>query len=117
MVRMPADLRDRIKERAEGRGRSMNSEIIATLKEEYPSPAEIEELYAAEIIEWSNKIYAAMGTEREQMFLDMANEWLDDMDIKEIKFAIMELDDPAHRFPATVRLRGSDIPLSEDDDS
>jgi len=36
MVRMSAELRDRIKRAAELNGRSQNSEIVATLKEAYP---------------------------------------------------------------------------------
>tara|TARA_R110002073_G_scaffold13857_6_gene57805 strand:+ start:763 stop:1158 length:396 start_codon:yes stop_codon:yes gene_type:complete len=38
MVRMPSDLRDRVKAAADESGRSMNSEIVATLEEAYPAP-------------------------------------------------------------------------------
>ncbi len=38
MVRLPEGLRDRIKAAAEEDGRSMNSEIVATLEEAYPAP-------------------------------------------------------------------------------
>jgi hypothetical protein len=36
MVRFPEGLRDRIKDAANANGRSMNSEIVATLEEKYP---------------------------------------------------------------------------------
>ena len=39
MVRMKADLRDRIKAAADQNGRSQNSEIVATLEKEYPAPS------------------------------------------------------------------------------
>jgi len=38
MVRVPEDLRDRIKTAADANGRSQNSEIVATLEEKYPAP-------------------------------------------------------------------------------
>lgn len=38
VVRMPEDLRDRIKAAAEANGRSQNSEIVTTLEREYPPP-------------------------------------------------------------------------------
>lgn len=38
MVRVPEDLRDRIKAAADANGRSQNSEIVATLEERYPAP-------------------------------------------------------------------------------
>lgn len=38
MVRVPEDLRERIKSAAEANGRSQNSEIVATLEREYPAP-------------------------------------------------------------------------------
>lgn len=38
--RMPADLRDRIKQAADRNNRSMNAEIVATLEEKYPAPVE-----------------------------------------------------------------------------
>lgn len=41
MVRFPPGLRDRIKEAAWKKGRSMNSEIIATLEREYPAPSDV----------------------------------------------------------------------------
>jgi len=40
MVRVPEDLRDRIKASADAFGRSQNSEIVATLLEHYPAPSE-----------------------------------------------------------------------------
>lgn len=43
MVRVPEDLRDRIKAAADANGRSQNSEIVATLVEAYPDgPTEFE---------------------------------------------------------------------------
>jgi hypothetical protein len=36
MLRLPDGMRDRIKDAADLNGRSMNSEIVATLEEEYP---------------------------------------------------------------------------------
>lgn len=38
VVRMPENLRDRIKAAADANGRSQNSEIVATLEEKYPAP-------------------------------------------------------------------------------
>ncbi|WBU51877.1 Arc family DNA-binding protein [Paracoccus sp. SCSIO 75233] len=37
MLRLPDGMRDRIKAAAEGSGRSMNAEIVATLNEKYPA--------------------------------------------------------------------------------
>lgn len=39
MVRMPEELRDRVRATAEMEGRSMNSEIVAALEEKFPEPA------------------------------------------------------------------------------
>lgn len=38
MLRLPDGMRERIKSAAENNGRSMNSEIVATLYEKYPAP-------------------------------------------------------------------------------
>ena len=38
MLRMPDGMRERIRAAASSNGRSMNSEIIATLEEKYPEP-------------------------------------------------------------------------------
>lgn len=40
IVRLPDGMRDRIKAAAEASNRSMNAEIVATLEEKYPAPAE-----------------------------------------------------------------------------
>ena len=40
MLRFPPGMRDRIKRAADTKGRSMNAEIVATLAEHYPEPAE-----------------------------------------------------------------------------
>lgn len=40
VVRMPEDLRDRIKATADANGRSQNSEIVAALEEKFPPPPE-----------------------------------------------------------------------------
>ncbi|WP_407674067.1 Arc family DNA-binding protein [Paracoccus beibuensis] len=41
-VRLPDGLRDRIKAAADAKGRSMNSEIVATLQEKYPALEDID---------------------------------------------------------------------------
>src|SRR4051812_19033022 len=43
MLRLPPGLRDRIARAAKGRGVSMNSEIVHSLKVAYPDPAPISE--------------------------------------------------------------------------
>lgn len=43
MVRVPEDLRDRIKAAADANGRSQNSEIVRTLEEKYPAPSALAE--------------------------------------------------------------------------
>ncbi len=42
MLRLPDGMRDRIKAAADRNGRSMNSEIVATLEEKYPAPPDPE---------------------------------------------------------------------------
>ncbi|WP_104018438.1 Arc family DNA-binding protein [Roseovarius nitratireducens] len=37
-LRMPPDLKDRVKAAAKANNRSMNAEIVATLEEKYPAP-------------------------------------------------------------------------------
>lgn len=37
-LRMPPDLKERVKAAAAGNNRSMNAEIVATLEEKYPAP-------------------------------------------------------------------------------
>lgn len=48
MVRVPEDLRDRIKAAAEANGRSQNSEIVATLEEKYPDVSPDQLFFEAE---------------------------------------------------------------------
>ncbi|ABL71840.1 Arc family DNA-binding protein [Paracoccus denitrificans] len=50
-LRMPPDLKARVKAAAEANNRSMNAEIVATLEEKYPPPslAEFEEASALTI--------------------------------------------------------------------
>lgn len=40
-LRFPPGLRDRIKAAADGNGRSMNAEIVATLEDAYPNPDQL----------------------------------------------------------------------------
>lgn len=41
VLRMPDGLRDRIKDKADDNGRSMNAEIIQLLEREYPAPTDV----------------------------------------------------------------------------
>lgn len=49
MVRVPEELRDRIKAAAEANGRSQNSEIVATLEEKYPAPRQRDSMLEAAV--------------------------------------------------------------------
>lgn len=49
IVRLPDGMRDRIKVAADANNRSMNAEIVATLQEKYPAPADPE---AEAMLEW-----------------------------------------------------------------
>lgn len=51
MVRMPEDLRDRVRMYAENEGRSMNSEIIAALEAAYPAPKSLVFELADQLVE------------------------------------------------------------------
>lgn len=44
MLRLPDGMRKRIERSAKSHGRSMNSEIVATLEEHYPSDVNLDEL-------------------------------------------------------------------------
>lgn len=63
MVRMPAELRDRIKKSADAEGRSMNSEIVSALQEKYPALPTFSEL--AELIEQTADRLAEMEQTQE----------------------------------------------------
>ena len=41
VLRLPDGMRERIKERADRNGRSMNAEIVALLEREYPAPSDV----------------------------------------------------------------------------
>ncbi len=45
-LRLPTGLRARIKAAADSKGRSMNSEIVATLESAYPEPLQDQEAFA-----------------------------------------------------------------------
>ncbi|MDZ7907137.1 MAG: Arc family DNA-binding protein [Gemmobacter sp.] len=65
MVRVPEDLRDRIKAAADTNGRSQNSEIVATLEEKYPAPVSaMPDL--AEIYRLMDRVHEAAPDEDEQ---------------------------------------------------
>lgn len=72
MVRMPADLRDRIKAAAETNGRSQNSEIVATLEEKYPAP-EFHDISLAEIYEMMIRIGTADTDHQAVETLELTN--------------------------------------------
>lgn len=52
IVRLPDGLRDRIRAAAEERGHSMNSEIVSTLEEKYPTPIDGVSDPAAKTLLW-----------------------------------------------------------------
>lgn len=54
MVRVPEDLRDRIKAAADANGRSQNSEIVATLEEKYPAPTDFD--FGSFLTIWSRRL-------------------------------------------------------------
>lgn len=60
IVRLPDGMRDRIKVAADANGRSMNAEIVATLREAYPAPIE-----NSDIIE----LFEALPKEAQEEFL------------------------------------------------
>lgn len=112
MLRMPDGMRDRIKRVAEANGRSMNAEIVAALEESFPSPARLEELYAAEIVEWSNRIFEAQTDDEADRLVDEANQWLVDIGLTETRFVMINMEGVPGRFPATVRQRHA-LPVSK----
>ena len=59
-LRLPEDLRERIRDRAEMNGRSMNTEILAALSGAFPSSSDPLELLAslANIFDIHNKEYS-----------------------------------------------------------
>lgn len=78
-LRLPPGLRDRIKSAADGNGRSMNAEIVATLEEAYPDPVRFREELAFldeidEIQKRLDRIRAAQVAEASQNF---SKEFLD----------------------------------------
>lgn len=67
MLRLPDGMRDRIKAAADANGRSMNSEIVATLEEAYPEvDAEAELLRLLEMVAESG--HKALPREKLQDF-------------------------------------------------
>lgn len=62
-LRLPADLRDRVRAAAEAAGRSINSEIIATLEERYPAAPPFK---PQEFIEMM-RLYVLAGSDDEDM--------------------------------------------------
>lgn len=63
IIRLPDGMRDRIKRVAEQNNRSMNAEIVATLKETYPAPMPVDVL-ASTMTEWLDYIEAAPNREQ-----------------------------------------------------
>lgn len=48
-LRLPEGMRERIKDRAEKNGRSMNAEILAVLEREYPAPSDVMHIHVDNI--------------------------------------------------------------------
>lgn len=70
-LRMPPDLKGRVKAAAEASGRSMNAEIVATLEEKYPAPPAAPVDRAIEIAEEMFQIARAMA-DKNMNTLEMA---------------------------------------------
>lgn len=104
IVRLPDGLRDRIRAAAEANNRSMNAEVVATLEQQYPSPAALEELFFSEIVEWSDRIGDAPDAEKDQL-VDQANEWLEEHGLDRTQFVLIRVAEDGPRFPATMRTR------------
>lgn len=62
IVRLPDGMRDRIKAAAEASNRSMNAEIVATLEEKYPAPADPQsDLFEFFLEAYEAKLNRALG--------------------------------------------------------
>lgn len=61
MLRLPDGLRDRIKEKADSNGRSMNAEIVQLLEREYPS----EVFSAEEFVSYLQKLTGPMSLDEQ----------------------------------------------------
>lgn len=75
VVRMPEDLRDRIKAAADASGRSQNSEIVATLEEKYPAPVAT----SADLLpigEWLSQIEQTRDPDKRAEKIDELNRFL-----------------------------------------
>lgn len=107
MVRVPEDLRDRIKAAAEANGRSQNSEIVATLEEKYPAPLEPEALHAklSEIYNEVTRNSAQINILVDQIVPGKSRE-----ELEELKRTIDSLFEANEKLLAMVRL--ASIPTS-----
>lgn len=65
MLRLPDGMRERIKAEAAKNGRSMNTEIIATLEEKYPSEAAIAQMIAEQMAQ-----FKAMDPQEREKYLE-----------------------------------------------
>lgn len=71
MLRLPEDLRERVKAAADGNGRSLNSEIVAALEEKFPEPLPYEIVNVEEGLETVRRRLKAEGPD--QTLTDLMN--------------------------------------------
>ncbi|ARC90227.1 Arc family DNA-binding protein [Rhodovulum sp. MB263] len=91
-LRMPPDLKARVKASAEANNRSMNAEIVSTLEEKYPAPIDPRFKRLIELVNAVNEAFAnetdrenpsARTIEAVQKFVDATEIFdLDDIDVQ-----------------------------------
>lgn len=74
LLRLPSDLRDRIKEAASTNTRSMNAEIVATLEEAYPAPVEEDQVTLGELIKTIRAKLSAKYANQPEVLKDLLTE-------------------------------------------
>lgn len=88
-IRMPDDLRDRIKVASEANNRSMNAEIVATLEREYPQPRDTLHLYIDHIRKRLDE-YEQATEPRQRLFLQTLIEGMAAGHIEPLSMSEME---------------------------
>ena len=101
-LRMPPDLKARVKAAAEANNRSMNAEIVATLEEKHPAPAPRDDL-SSHLVEWRDRIAAATSDDQAKALATEANAWLSRPGVSDYRIFLVKLNTDGGWRPTIVR--------------
>lgn len=93
-LRLPPEVRDRVKKAADKNGRSINSEILATLEMAYPADEFDEALFMVQFVRpiFSKQVLSQKDRDERHSMLEQANNYLSQFEEADFRLSLANVD-------------------------